>query len=531
MKEILEEDITKELDNIYGIEESKWEIMNYVKYLEISKEKYFANYNVIIYNRSSYPTETKIKLINFLHKMLKKHKIIKSDYEFINMRQLRKFEINNEKYNREEIENFNLKSDLIIIDSEKVGRNLEGYRDEISAMIEKFKNKVFIIVDEWFCKGESNAAFSPYFDWFFEIDSISEKNKKDYIFGTLSKNKIEVEENCNYIDNLAREPFFVVKSKINNVILQCKLNDITNITDKIAEKYFDEKNIPSTNTKDKKENSTKQKEEKLSFDSMIGINEIKKEINKIVNYVKICKKRNKKMPCLHMCFTGNPGTGKTTVARIIGQMFKDEGILSRGNFVEIHGRDLVGQYVGWTAKETQRHVNRAKGGVLFIDEAYSLNADRRGSFEDEAIATLIKEMEDKRDDLCVILAGYKKEMNDLIKLNPGFESRIQFYLDFPNYNTDELYEIFKNLAKGENYKLSSSIKPELEKALTQIVKTENFSNGRFIRNIYEKVKIEQANRVSENKGEDINLIKKCDLEKVLAEIKVNKKEKVKIGFC
>jgi len=140
-------------------------------------------------------------------------------------------------------------------------------------------------------------------------------------------------------------------------------------------------------------------------------------------------------------------------------------------------------------------------------------------------------MEDKRDNICVILAGYKKEMNDLIKLNPGFESRIQFYLDFPNYNTDELYEIFKNLAKGENYKLSSSIKPELEKALTQIVKTENFSNGRFIRNIYEKVKIEQANRVSENKGEDINLIKKCDIEKVLAEIKVNKKEKVKIGFC
>ncbi len=124
------------------------------------------------------------------------------------------------------------------------------------------------------------------------------------------------------------------------------------------------------------------------------------------------------MPTLHMCFTGNPGTGKTTVARIIGQIFKEEKILSKGEFVEVHGRDLVGKYVGWTAKEVQKCVERAKGGILFIDEAYSLNSDRKGSFEDEAIATsdrkgsfedeaiatLIKEMEDKRDDLCVILS-------------------------------------------------------------------------------------------------------------------------------
>lgn len=232
-----------------------------------------------------------------------------------------------------------------------------------------------------------------------------------------------------------------------------------------------------------------------------------------------------------MCFTGNPGTGKTTVARIIGQIFKEEKILSKGEFVEIHGRDLVGKYVGWTAKEVQRYVERAKGGILFIDEAYGLNSDRKGSFEDEAIATLIKEMEDKRDDVCVILAGYQDEMEELIKRNPGFESRIQFYLNFPDYNEDELYNIFKKLAKNEEYKISSNIKDVLINDFKMKKTNDNFSNGRYVRNVYEKIKIEQANRVSSSDAEDMNLIKKCDIENVLENIKPIEIKKTRIGFA
>ena len=231
-----------------------------------------------------------------------------------------------------------------------------------------------------------------------------------------------------------------------------------------------------------------------------------------------------------MCFTGNPGTGKTTVARIVGEIFRKEKILSRGQFVEIHGRDLVGKYVGWTAKEVKDQIQRAKGGVLFIDEAYSLNSDVRGSFEDEAIATLIKEMEDKRDDICIILAGYQKEMEDLIKRNPGFESRIQFYLDFPNYNEDELYEIFKKLAKKEGYKISRNVKEILQEDFKKKSKSKNFSNGRYVRNIYEKIKIEQANRVLRENDENINLIKKSDVEKILEVEKIEEVQKIKIGF-
>ena len=141
-------------------------------------------------------------------------------------------------------------------------------------------------------------------------------------------------------------------------------------------------------------------------------------MQKILNYVKLNKKREE-MPMLHMCFKGNPGTGKTSIARVIGKLFDQEGILNgKGDFIEIHGRDLVGKYVGWTSKTVKDTVRRALGGVLFIDEAYSLVADRRGSFEDEAISTLIKEMEDHRDEICIILAGYTEEMENLIKLNP-----------------------------------------------------------------------------------------------------------------
>jgi len=394
--------------------------------------------------------------------------------------------------------------------------------------IEEFKNKIFIIIDNGFCIGQANETFNKYFDWFFEIDRISSKNKKDYILSSLQEQNITIDEDSDYMNELLDEPFYKIKAQINHIILKCKINKITDITDSISKKYFNNKD----NEKDEEETkNTSKNKDVTNINKLIGIENVKSEINKIVNYVKICKKRDGKMPCLHMCFTGNPGTGKTTVARIIGEIFKEENILSQGSFTEIHGRDLVGQYVGWTAKEVQRYVRRARGGVLFIDEAYSLNSDRRGSFEDEAIATLIKEMEDKRDDICIILAGYKNEMNELIHRNPGFESRIQFYIDFPNYNIDELYQIFKSLAKSEKYKISSKIKDEFEEKLPLFIEKENFSNGRFIRNLYEKVKMEQATRVSKNKKENINLIRRCDVEQVLSKTKIPNERKIKIGFC
>ena len=525
MKSIVEKDVEKELESIYGIEHCKREIIDYVKYLKISKKSKFANYNIIIHNSSNYPGETKNRLIDFLCKMLKKEEIIKKGCEFITEEQIKLFDKKEEKGSkRQKKAEIKIEKDLIIIDAEIIDRCLDNYTEQIKEMMEKFKDKVYIIVDNSYRVGEINALLNKYYDWFFQIDKISENDKKDYIINLLTKNQISINKECNYIDKLAEEPFFIVKSRINHIILKCKITNTNEITDEFAEKYLE--NQETVNEKTNK--TIKNKNPRL--ESLVGIEDIKEEINKIVNYVKICKKRNKGMPMLHMCFTGNPGTGKTTVARIIGEIFKKERILSKGQFVEIHGRDLVGKYVGWTAKEVQDQIRRAKGGILFIDEAYSLNSDTKGSFEDEAIATLIKEMEDKRDDICIILAGYQKEMEDLIKRNPGFESRIQFYLDFPNYSEEESYEIFKKLAKKEGYKISRNVKEALQEDFRQKNKCPNFSNGRYVRNIYEKIKIEQANRALNEKDENINLIKRSDVEKVLENEKPVETQKIKIGF-
>ena len=447
MEKIFDEDTINELNGIYGIENCKWEILDYIRYLKISKENHFVNYNIMINNDSDYPFETKIRLIEFLYKRLKNNYIITTDYEFITQNQLKAFKKEDdddfeldETKKKKEKKDLKLKKDLIIIDSEKISFN--SYTDEIIEMMEKNNDKVYILINKCYFFRDDIGVFNKYFDWYFKIDEISKENKINYATNILYENKINISNKCNYINELSEEQFIIVKSKMNRLILNCKLN---------------------------------------------GINEVNK--------------------------------------------FEKEKILSNGTFVEVHGRDLVGKYVGWTAKEVKKIIEKAKGGVLFIDEAYSLNSNDSGSFADEAIATLIKEMEDNRDDLCVILAGYQDEMAGLIKRNPGFESRIQFYIDFPNYNEDELYQIFKGLAQKEKYKLSSQVKEILLEDFRNQRTSKSFSNGRYVRNIYEKVKIEQANRVASNAKENINLIKKCDVEGVLVEQKPVEVHKIKIGFA
>ena len=216
-------------------------------------------------------------------------------------------------------------------------------------------------------------------------------------------------------------------------------------------------------------------------------------------------------------FYGYPGTGKTSVARIIGKLFSEEKILSGGGeFVEVHGRDLVGQFVGWTAIQVHDIVKKALGGVLFIDEAYSLVNDRKGGFEDEAIATLIKEMEDHRDEICIILAGYTNEMNDLLEKNPGFKSRIQFTINFPDYSSEELYSIFLGLCKKEKYILNKNCKNILIDNFEKAKKENDFGNGRYVRNLFEKIKFEQADRIIKTKCKNLNLITKKDINNALS---------------
>jgi len=258
------------------------------------------------------------------------------------------------------------------------------------------------------------------------------------------------------------------------------------------------------------------------LNSLIGLTEVKKLIAEIYAYVEIQKRRKKENLqadplVLHMIFKGNPGTGKTTVARIIGKLFRAMGVLSRGHLIEVERADLVGEYIGHTAQKTREQIRQALGGVLFIDEAYSLARGGEKDFGKESIDVLVKAMEDHKDDFILILAGYKEEMEWFLKSNPGLRSRFPIHIDFPDYTITELYLIGEMMLRNRQYKLA----PEAQKKLYQILEGRGKSfqqsegNARLVRNIIEQAIRRQAVRLvrkSRVTREELMLIKAEDLE-------------------
>lgn len=261
-----------------------------------------------------------------------------------------------------------------------------------------------------------------------------------------------------------------------------------------------------------RKDSLKAKPQGSAFDElndMIGLTEAKAVIKKAINYYKMQRLYEEKgvkrdNPAMHMIFTGNPGTAKTTVARLFARIMRENGLLSRGQLIEVGRGDLVGKYVGWTAQTVKAKFVEASGGVLFVDEAYSLVDDRDGSYGDEAINTIVQEMENHRADVVVIFAGYPDKMESFLVKNPGLRSRIAFHVPFADYSSDELCRITDMLSKKNGMRLDKAALDKLEKAFDIARTGSDFGNGRYARNVFEQARMNQASRLLEKSYDDIS---------------------------
>lgn len=341
---------------------------------------------------------------------------------------------------------------------------------------------------------------------------LSDRYKQQLLREVKQLDQLVVKEN--YFEKLAKE-ITEDKKSLSSLELLKSLGDtsrqypsakMTKIQEKISEllfMYIGSENIESQIEILKKDTAVSFSDLSTQLNDLIGLNNVKQQVQNLIGYNKIqqlreehgLKKSNK---TLHMAFLGNPGTAKTTVARIVGRMYKEMGLLSKGHFIEASRTDLIAEYQGQTAIKVKRLISRAKGGVLFIDEAYSITENNNtDSYGKESLTELTKALEDYREDLVVIVAGYTDLMNNFFDSNPGLKSRFNTFISFDDYSLEELVRIFAYMCAKNDYTLGKDTLNSVENYLKNQLENENknFANGRSVRNLFDDVTMNQAKRL------------------------------------
>jgi SpoVK/Ycf46/Vps4 family AAA+-type ATPase len=271
------------------------------------------------------------------------------------------------------------------------------------------------------------------------------------------------------------------------------------------------------------------------LDALIGLGAVKAQVKNVIAVVQANTERVKAglapvNPSLHLVFTGPPGTGKTTVARLIARLYASTGALPGSGFTEATRADLIAGYVGQTALKTMEVIRRTRPGVLFIDEAYALAPRSAVDFGAEAIATLVKAMEDHREDLSIIVAGYSEEMAEFVGSNPGLRSRFKTYIDFPDYSPEELLQIFEKFAREAGIALSEGVREKTQRVLAEAVEREAFGNARFVRSLFEQAYARMAARAALDGRVSVSELRAITPEDVVLDEDALRRERPRIGF-
>lgn len=481
-EEIINLDYDEEINKLFISDESKLMFKKIVNYIDnYTANKKYIPFNICIVSLTNSTVESIVKI---LKSVVNKSKYLSDTKEtYLSLFKL-----------EENIFDKVYKDNNIVVLKDINGLELESTTDKQKYMhslednIENNKNISIITCSN---ENELNSLFSYNLDLknkYFVFKLVEEKQDKSVLYNEILESTTADEELkiklLDYISLTYDKSELDSETYKNNLINYILLNNDVPVIkeEKSIDEIFE------------------------SLNELVGLSKVKKTLYDLVDLMKLKEKSDGTLKIgsvnLHMIFLGNPGTGKTTIARLLCGILYNLHYIKENKLIEVTSKDLIAEYVGQTAIKTNEVIKKAKGGVLFIDEAYMLG-DKNNSYNDDAIGTLIAEMENNRDNLVVIFAGYTKEMQSFLNANSGIASRIGYTLTFDDYTTDELVAIFDGMMKKAGFEVLEEAHTELRRIIEENRNSENFGNARFVRNVYEKTIIKHASNTKNNKSKKV----------------------------